>query len=100
MIVEAAKRNCAASFAIDDEAVRIGINGVSDFNGLHSRRQDAEVQLRSRSCKRSRSLGRPGRAAIAPEGPLASQAASSCAKRKPVAFAEHVPPIIKGEDQF
>ena len=44
-IVESALRNRTKSFVIDGEAVRLGVDGVSDFNGLHSRRHDAEVQL-------------------------------------------------------
>ena len=30
---------------IDSEAVLLGVDGVSDFNGLHSRRHDAEVEF-------------------------------------------------------
>ena len=30
---------------IDGEAVLLGVDGVSDFNGLHSRRHDAEVEF-------------------------------------------------------
>ena len=45
LIVEAALRNRATSFVIDGEAVLLGVDGVSDFDGLHSRRHDAEVQL-------------------------------------------------------
>ena len=30
---------------IDGEAVLLGVDGVSDFDGLHSRQHDAEVQL-------------------------------------------------------
>ncbi|MEA2864293.1 MAG: bifunctional non-ous end joining protein LigD [Bradyrhizobium sp.] len=30
---------------IDGEAVLLGVDGVSDFNGLHSRRHNDEVQL-------------------------------------------------------
>ena len=30
---------------IDGEAVLLGVGGRSDFNGLHSRRHDAEVQF-------------------------------------------------------
>jgi ATP-dependent DNA ligase len=45
LIVEAALRNRASSFVIDGEAVLLGVDGVSDFDGLHSRRHDAEVQL-------------------------------------------------------
>jgi bifunctional non-homologous end joining protein LigD len=34
-IVEAALRNRNSSFVIDGEAVLLGVDGVSDFNGLH-----------------------------------------------------------------
>jgi bifunctional non-homologous end joining protein LigD len=44
-IVEAALRNRSSSFVIDGEAVLLGGDGISDFNGLHSRRHDDEVQL-------------------------------------------------------
>ena len=44
-IVEAARRNRASSFVIDGEAVLLGVDGISDFNGLHSRRHNDEVQL-------------------------------------------------------
>jgi len=30
---------------IDGEAVVLGVDGIADFNALHSRRQDEEVQL-------------------------------------------------------
>jgi bifunctional non-homologous end joining protein LigD len=45
LIVEAALRNRASSFVIDGEAVLLGVDGVSDFDGLHSRKHDDEVQL-------------------------------------------------------
>jgi bifunctional non-homologous end joining protein LigD len=45
LIVEAALRNCQSSFVIDGEAVLLGVDGRSDFNGLHSRQHDAEVQF-------------------------------------------------------
>jgi ATP-dependent DNA ligase len=45
LIVEAALRNRDTSFVIDGEAVLLGVDGVSDFDGLHSRRHDSEVQL-------------------------------------------------------
>jgi hypothetical protein len=44
-IVESALRNKLNSFVIDGEAVLLGVDGVSDFDGLHSRLHDAEVQL-------------------------------------------------------
>jgi bifunctional non-homologous end joining protein LigD len=43
--VEAALRNRQTSFVIDGEAALLGVDGISDFNGLHSRRHDDEVQL-------------------------------------------------------
>ncbi len=45
LIVEAALRNRQTSFVIDGEAVLLGVNGISDFNRLHSRKHDDEVQL-------------------------------------------------------
>ena len=37
LITEAALRNRNNSFVIDGEAVLLGVDGISDFNGLHSR---------------------------------------------------------------
>src|SRR5258705_4425588 len=45
LIVEAALKNRTSSFVIDGEAVLLGVDGISDFNGLHSRKQDDEVQF-------------------------------------------------------
>src|SRR5436309_10438381 len=45
LIVEAALRNRQTSFVIDGEAVLLGVDGISDFNGLHSRKHDHEVML-------------------------------------------------------
>lgn len=45
LIVEAALRNRTSSFVIDGEAVLLGVDGISDFDGLHSWRHDEEVQL-------------------------------------------------------
>jgi bifunctional non-homologous end joining protein LigD len=45
LIVEAALKNRTTSFVIDGEAVLLGVDGISDFNGLHSRRHNDEVQL-------------------------------------------------------
>jgi len=45
LIVEAALRNRTSSFVIDGEAVLLGVDGISDFNELHSRKHDDEVQL-------------------------------------------------------
>ena len=44
-IVEAALRNRNTSFVIDGEAVLLGVDGVSAFNGLHSRKHDTEVEF-------------------------------------------------------
>ena len=44
-IVEAALKIRSPRFLIDGEAVLLGVDGVSDFNGLHSRRHDDQVQL-------------------------------------------------------
>ena len=45
LIVEAALRNRNSSFVIDGEAVLLGVDGISDFNGLHSRQHDDEVAV-------------------------------------------------------
>jgi bifunctional non-homologous end joining protein LigD len=44
-IVEAALKNRFKQFVIDGEAVVLGVDGVSDFNALHSRKHEHEVQL-------------------------------------------------------
>ena len=38
-------RNRNSSFVIDGEAVLLGVDGRSEFNGLHSRKHDAEVEF-------------------------------------------------------
>jgi bifunctional non-homologous end joining protein LigD len=45
LIVESALKNRTKSFVIDGEAVLLGVDGISDFNGLHSRKFDEEVHL-------------------------------------------------------
>jgi bifunctional non-homologous end joining protein LigD len=45
LIVEAALKNRQTSFVIDGEAVLLAVDGISDFNGLHSRKHDDQVQL-------------------------------------------------------
>src|SRR6201746_1568806 len=45
LVAEAALRIRSKSFVIDGEAVLLGVDGVSDFNGLHSRKHNDEVQL-------------------------------------------------------
>jgi bifunctional non-homologous end joining protein LigD len=44
-IVEAARRIKHSQFIIDGEAVVLGVDGLSDFDALHSRRHDDDVQL-------------------------------------------------------
>jgi bifunctional non-homologous end joining protein LigD len=44
-IVETALKIRQTHFVIDGEAVVLGVDGISDFDALHSRRHDAEVQL-------------------------------------------------------
>jgi bifunctional non-homologous end joining protein LigD len=44
-IVEAALKNRQKRFVIDGEALIRGVDGYSDFNALHSRKHDEEVQL-------------------------------------------------------
>ena len=45
LITEAALRNRNSSFVLDGEAVLLGVDGISDFNGLHSRKYDDEVMF-------------------------------------------------------
>jgi bifunctional non-homologous end joining protein LigD len=44
-IVEAALKNRFKQFVLDGEAVVLGIDGVANFNALHSRKHDDEVQF-------------------------------------------------------
>lgn len=44
-IVEAARRNHIKPFVLDGEAVVLCLDGMPDFNALHSRKYDGEVQL-------------------------------------------------------
>jgi ATP-dependent DNA ligase len=44
-IVESALKNRQKHFVIDGEAVVLGVDGIADFNALHSRKCDEEVQL-------------------------------------------------------
>jgi bifunctional non-homologous end joining protein LigD len=45
IIAQAALRDRQSSFVIDGEAVLLGVDGRSDFNSLHSRQHDEEVQF-------------------------------------------------------
>jgi bifunctional non-homologous end joining protein LigD len=45
LIAEAALRNRCTSFVIEGEAVLLGVDGRSDFDGLHSRKHNDEVQF-------------------------------------------------------
>jgi bifunctional non-homologous end joining protein LigD len=45
LIVEAARRIRTKQFVLDGEAVLLGLDGISDFDGLHSKQHDEEVQL-------------------------------------------------------
>jgi anaerobic glycerol-3-phosphate dehydrogenase len=44
-IVEAARKVRQKRFILDGEAVVLGVDGISDFNALHSRLHDHEVQF-------------------------------------------------------
>jgi ATP-dependent DNA ligase len=44
-IVEAAPKNRRKQFVVDGEAVILGVDGISDFNALHSGKFNHEVQL-------------------------------------------------------
>src|SRR4029077_20791520 len=49
-IVETARKIRKTQFIIDGEAVVLGVDGISDFNALHSRKHDDEVQLYAFDC--------------------------------------------------
>jgi ATP-dependent DNA ligase len=49
-IVESALKNRQKHFVIDGEAVVLGVEGIADFNALHSRKCDEEVQLYAFDC--------------------------------------------------
>ncbi|MBB4366178.1 hypothetical protein GGD66_007913 [Bradyrhizobium sp. CIR48] len=53
-IAEAALKNRQKRFVIDGEAVILGVDGISDFNALHSRQFDHEVQLYAFNGRRRR----------------------------------------------
>jgi hypothetical protein len=42
---EAARKVRQRRFVLDGEAVVLGVDGISDFNAVHSRKQDDEVQF-------------------------------------------------------
>jgi bifunctional non-homologous end joining protein LigD len=44
-IVESALKNRYKQFVVDGEAVILGVDGISDFNALHSGKHNDEVQL-------------------------------------------------------
>jgi bifunctional non-homologous end joining protein LigD len=50
LITEAALPNRSTSFVLDGEAVLLGVDGISDFNGLHSRRHDHEIEFYAFDC--------------------------------------------------
>jgi len=43
--LKSALKNRHQQFVIDGEAVILGVDGIPDFNALHSRQRDEEVQL-------------------------------------------------------
>jgi bifunctional non-homologous end joining protein LigD len=51
-IVESALKNRFRQFVIDGEAVVLGVDGVSDFEALHSRQHGAALRVRHRGARR------------------------------------------------
>jgi bifunctional non-homologous end joining protein LigD len=49
-IVETARKIRKSQFIIDGEAVILGVDGISDYNAMHSRTEDHEVQLYAFDC--------------------------------------------------
>jgi hypothetical protein len=82
-IVEAALKNRFKQFVIDGEAVVLGVDGVSDFNALHSRKHDHEVQLYPRDAKSNEALRDVAWHAVRAfdaAGPLISRSRGSCVR--------------------
>ena len=46
-IIKAAQKIRQTRFVLDGEAVILGVGGIADFDALHSRQHDEEVQLAS-----------------------------------------------------
>ena len=61
LITDAALRNQNSSFVLDGEAVLLGVDGRSDFNGLHSRGTRCLLGLEGRVSKHRESIYRGGR---------------------------------------
>src|SRR5271169_2847010 len=53
-IVEAALKNRTKQFVIDGEPVILSVDGISDFNALHSRKHDDVAICRPYACGRAR----------------------------------------------
>jgi bifunctional non-homologous end joining protein LigD len=49
-IVESARLVRQKRFALDGEAVLLGVDGISDFDGLHSGKSNADVQFYAFDC--------------------------------------------------
>jgi len=49
-LVETARKIGKTRFVIEGEAVVLGVDGISDFNALHSRKHDHEVRLYAFDC--------------------------------------------------
>src|SRR6476660_5927766 len=49
-IAETARKIRKTQFIVDGEAVVLGVDGISDFNALHSRKHDHQVQLYAFDC--------------------------------------------------
>jgi hypothetical protein len=63
LIVEAALKNRQKRFIIDGEAVVLGLDGISDFDALHSDKHNDEAQL----CAFGRTARQPVRGEIGPD---------------------------------
>src|SRR6476620_3757555 len=73
LITEAALRNRHTSFVIDGEVVLLGVDGRSDFNGLHFRKHDHEVEFERSQAASEHTKGQPG-----------PSAGASCRRHLPV----------------
>jgi bifunctional non-homologous end joining protein LigD len=98
-IVEAARKVRQTRFVLDGEAVILGVDGISDFNALHSRKHDEEVQFCAFDIlaldgddmrKLPLAMRRPISTVCWPAGRKASLSTrSSAARLAPTCFAPH-----------
>ncbi|MGL3107049.1 ATP-dependent DNA ligase [Bradyrhizobium sp. BR 1432] len=87
-IADAALKNRQKHFVIDGEAVILGVDGISDFNALHSRKHDPEVQLTPSTSSCPSTYARPTWRSYWHAGPMGSQWRPLSAARSGLIYSE------------